>query len=122
MEVSVRLSIVPLRTPEPREDHVADLLEFISTHTARSAGRTSQANAGSNRWLGLIAGHRIFVHSDANLFQRVFGDIARKAPGPQVDDAQMTIGASRNNRQAAFGKSAAKCLSIRYYSMSISSE
>ena len=78
----------------------ADLLEFGDAKAARGRRRRAQTQTRGDERGFRIEGNAVLVAGDGGADQRLLGDVALEALGPQIDQHQMVVGAAGDDVEA----------------------
>src|SRR3546814_6286080 len=94
------LHLATCRGIEDATDKAPHLLEGGSVETTRGQRRRAETNTRCHESFLRIEGNAVLVAGDAGVIAEAFGPLAGSPAGPQVDEDDMGIGATRDARLA----------------------
>ncbi len=75
-------------------DHLPDLAELFGAKAPRGAGGRPQTDTRRQRRLFIIIGDVVLVAGDRGAVERVFGMLALRLLGAEIDEHQVVVGAA----------------------------
>ena len=90
-----------VRMGEGAVDQLGDAHHLRRAHAARGERRRAEADAAGDERRLRVVRDGVLVDRDAGLVERLLGDLAGEALGPEVDQHQVVVGAARDDGEAA---------------------
>ena len=84
------------------DDPLADLVHLVNAHRSRGQCGCTNSNAAWIHWFSFVIRNHVLVNRDAAFTQRILSDRSANPFGRHIDQDEVIVGATADQRKATF--------------------